>query len=759
MTSVVLAAAKIGKIPSRGGSTEPNWPRAPPRSPERDLARRIARVLTDVEAAARIARFVGFLVAGGARLAGQLVAEVSAPLVLRRRVAVVELRGIIVDDRDALGAACLAPLARAGDGILSVRRVEQALERAFRYRRASAVVLRISSPGGTASESALLYRKLESLKRRQRRGGIPGPVAAAVLVASLPARLASFCVSIVRRERRPKEEGPRVLAFVDDVCTSGAFYAACAADEIVASPCALVGSIGVITRSFGFARQIRRAGVERRVLASGHAKAGLDPFMPMHRDALARELRVMRDIHEDFVATVLSSRGPKLDRRNAADLAARADAHSWGLKGWLAVWPLRKLTTANRARRGDGLFDGSIHAARTAHRLGLVDAICEDSFVEALRRRYGNRVYIKHIRVGRDYIPISAFLRQQSADAPTSSTPRDHHRVQYASFGSASSSYQTYLGAAAGGVAHQQHQQQPHAPPVHTGKRTRRGGRGRTRRRGRKGREAAALAAADAADLYPWWYAHMVKSGRTPAGVSPSAEDGFPVILPSTQCVYLLPHAKNPHRASTYVPIGATQPTAEDKLKSECADENGSGCDKATTYHPPRAVRFSYGDDLDDDSDELSLADDNSLASETESVCSLASRATSFGSTTSSSRWMWSTAPTMGVMEDDDESVLAPPPLPSYAPSPLSFSWRTPFDQQKSFVNLEQVMGDVARGTKADCVEEEDEEDVAVVSEADDDIEHHKMILFKVDELCQLRDQYLNNDILPSVERVTLEDD
>lgn len=79
------------------------------------------------------------------------------------------------------------------------------------------------------------------------------------------------------------------------------------------------------------------------------------------------------------------------------------------------------------------------------------------------------------------------------------------------------------------------------------GKRTRRGGRGRTRRRGRKAREPVE-------EMYPWWYAHMARCGRTPAGMVPS-EEGYPVILPSTQWVYILPNARNPHRASTYVPL------------------------------------------------------------------------------------------------------------------------------------------------------------------------------------------------------------
>mmetsp|Transcript_17714 Transcript_17714/g.54038 ORF Transcript_17714/g.54038 Transcript_17714/m.54038 type:complete len:256 (-) Transcript_17714:892-1659(-) len=98
-----------------------------------------------------------------------------------------------------------------------------------------------------------------------------------------------------------------------------------------------------------------------------------------------------------------------------------------------------------------------------------------------------------------------------------------------------------------------------------SGKRTRRGGRGRNRRRGRK----AALCSPSGLPLFnqlgqvghafPWWYHHMARSGLTPEGVAPTAEDGFPVILPSAQCVYILPTAKNPHRASTYASHGHSQ--------------------------------------------------------------------------------------------------------------------------------------------------------------------------------------------------------
>lgn len=82
-------------------------------------------------------------------------------------------------------------------------------------------------------------------------------------------------------------------------------------------------------------------------------------------------------------------------------------------------------------------------------------------------------------------------------------------------------------------------QQQQQQPPLK--KRTRRGGRGGGRRR-RKQQQ-----------LYPWWYSCMLQAHLTPDGLEPN-DDGFPVVLPSRQAVYILKNAVNPHRASTFVP-------------------------------------------------------------------------------------------------------------------------------------------------------------------------------------------------------------
>ena len=90
---------------------------------------------------------------------------------------------------------------------------------------------------------------------------------------------------------------------------------ACAADEIVADPHSIVGSIGVVGGSFGFDKLIEKIGVERRLYTSGENKAMLDPFLPEKPEDVERLKALQREIHESFIALVKSRRGAKLDGR------------------------------------------------------------------------------------------------------------------------------------------------------------------------------------------------------------------------------------------------------------------------------------------------------------------------------------------------------------------------------------------------------------------------------------------------------------
>src|SRR5438105_1554971 len=154
------------------------------------------------------------------------------PLVPRRLrgdipvVPVVRLSGIIGMSSPLRPGLSLASLARQ-------------LERAFALRGARAVALAINSPGGSPVQSALIAQRIRLLAAEKK----------------LP-----------------------VIAFVEDVAASGGYWLACAADEIIADPASIVGSIGVISAGFGFQDFLARYGIERRVHTSGERKSMLDPF-------------------------------------------------------------------------------------------------------------------------------------------------------------------------------------------------------------------------------------------------------------------------------------------------------------------------------------------------------------------------------------------------------------------------------------------------------------------------------------------------
>jgi serine protease SohB len=162
---------------------------------------------------------------------------------------------------------------------LTLSGVARALDRAFGTRNAKAVALSINSPGGSAVQSHLIYRRIRVLADEKK----------------LP-----------------------VLAFVEDVAASGGYMIACAADEIIADESSIVGSIGVVGGSFGFDRLIDKIGIERRLYTSGEHKAMLDPFLPEKPTDVERLKAIQHEIHESFIALVKSRRGSKIDGRESA---------------------------------------------------------------------------------------------------------------------------------------------------------------------------------------------------------------------------------------------------------------------------------------------------------------------------------------------------------------------------------------------------------------------------------------------------------
>jgi serine protease SohB len=232
----------------------------------------------------------------------------------RPRVPVVRLSGVIGFSTPLRPGLTLAGIARS-------------LDRAFAIRNAPAVALAINSPGGSPVQSHLIFRRIRELADENKR---------------------------------------RVIAFVEDAAASGGYMIACAADEIVADPHSIVGSIGVVGGSFGFDKAIAKIGIERRLYTSGEHKATLDPFLPENPDDVARLKKLQREIHDSFIALVKSRRAGKLNGPE------------------------------------NDLFSGEYWAGQRALELGLVDSIGDLRVV--LRERFGDKVVTPLISAERGWL-------------------------------------------------------------------------------------------------------------------------------------------------------------------------------------------------------------------------------------------------------------------------------------------------------------------------------------------------------------------
>ena len=151
--------------------------------------------------------------------------------------------------------------------------MEKVLERAFAPERLAAVALLVNSPGGSPTQSALVADRIRGLAA---------------------------------------EHDVPVLAFCEDVAASGGYWLACAADEIYAHATSIVGSIGVISQSFGLEGLLQRIGVERRLYTAGDAKSRLDPFLPEKPEDVVWLRGLQDQLHEMFRDWVVARRGDRL---------------------------------------------------------------------------------------------------------------------------------------------------------------------------------------------------------------------------------------------------------------------------------------------------------------------------------------------------------------------------------------------------------------------------------------------------------------
>jgi len=157
------------------------------------------------------------------------------------------------------------------------------------------------------SSAEMLIKGLEDAARNEHTQGI-------VLEMNSPGGSPVQAASVFEAIRRIKREKPKlpIVAVIGDMCASGCYYIAAAADKIYVSPASIVGSIGVIMSTFGFVDAIHKLGVERRLLTAGEHKALMDPFSPVKPEEKAHIQRLLNDVHRQFIAAVKEGRGKRL---------------------------------------------------------------------------------------------------------------------------------------------------------------------------------------------------------------------------------------------------------------------------------------------------------------------------------------------------------------------------------------------------------------------------------------------------------------
>ena len=213
----------------------------------------------------------------------------SGSIALGKHTALVEVEGVIADNSNA-----------------SADHVITGLRAAFKDTNTAGIILRINSPGGSPVQAGYINDEIVRL-----------------------------------RAKYPKVP---LYAVITDVCASGGYYVAAAADKIYADKASIVGSIGVLMDGFGFVGTMEKLGVERRLLAAGDHKGFLDPFSPVKTEDVAHVEGMLKDIHRQFIATVKKGRGTRL-------------------------------------KESDTLYSGLVWTGEQSVEMGLVDALGSSSYV------------------------------------------------------------------------------------------------------------------------------------------------------------------------------------------------------------------------------------------------------------------------------------------------------------------------------------------------------------------------------------------
>lgn len=212
-----------------------------------------------------------------------------------------------------------------------------ALNNAFDNKHSKAVVLRINSPGGSPVQAGQVYDEIRRL--------------------------------------RAKHKSKPVYVVVDDICASGGYYIAAAADKIFVDKASIVGSIGVLIDGFGFTEGMKKLGIERRLLTAGENKGFLDPFSPLDQRDVAHARAMLNEIHQQFIQVVRQGRGNRLKEH--------PELYS-GL-----VWSGARSIELGLA---DGLGSLDYVAREVVKAEDIVDYTPQESLADRLARRLGTAI-------------------------------------------------------------------------------------------------------------------------------------------------------------------------------------------------------------------------------------------------------------------------------------------------------------------------------------------------------------------------------
>ncbi|MFC3873007.1 S49 family peptidase [Neisseria musculi] len=214
--------------------------------------------------------------------------------------------------------------------------LRESLEAAYKNHKVKGIIIRANSPGGSPVVSNTAFNEIRRLKNEYKNRNIP------------------------------------LYVVAEDVCASGCYYIAAAADKIYADPSSIVGSIGVIGGGFDLTGLMHNIGVKRRLKTAGSNKGMGDPFSPETPEQTRIWEEMLADIHSEFIKAVKQGRGSRLKEKEHPDIFSG------------------RIYTGNEAKKA-GLIDdyGSIYsvARDVVNAPKIIDYTPEDSFGKLFGRR------------------------------------------------------------------------------------------------------------------------------------------------------------------------------------------------------------------------------------------------------------------------------------------------------------------------------------------------------------------------------------